>query len=607
MAKRAKRAERVEKAAAPAVVVQSPTAGSSARRSRPNLAAGVVVAVVAMVAVAIEVHRQTMFAASPSPAVTTPATMLGAPPIPVPEASTTTPAPVVARTTKKPHRTTPAPTATTRAPRSTPSPAPPRTTVALRQPRTTRGPYHAEPASPRGAQHGPHGTTSESLYFDVYRLRHSRKKGDGSLKRALERLHTLPAYKSYGKLKAPVHRYSASILFAGGKAMSSNRRSSLPHGKSVEVIDAPSLVLPTEQRKGWAAYNPSIVSVPWGSRTALLAVFRVSDFNLCSWNGRAKLPIAPRQKTLTSRVVATIFLANFEVAVPQHDIEGLEPQRYKCREKTGMVRMGFGDPRVFLLRGQPWLLTAVMEAQGPPEACSYRMMFCPLALPERADPAGRVRCKRKQPLRDVWGEQIARQTRGQGRRTSVHQKNWAPFADAGQLYAISTLHPLRVLHCSDTNGDCTKVDSVSSPVLRGLRKRGETRLTSGVHGGSTSFALPAPHKGKFLGVGRIAHGRTQYVPFFFVFSRNKRGKYAITHVSPLFCIASTSPAHRGLCETIQSIGGVIHEHRAMRSTEPTVVLSYGANDCEAKVALVPLARIYELLKLSHTGRELKKR
>mmetsp|Transcript_78595 Transcript_78595/g.220265 ORF Transcript_78595/g.220265 Transcript_78595/m.220265 type:complete len:104 (+) Transcript_78595:2-313(+) len=94
---------------------------------------------------------------------------------------------------------------------------------------------------------------------------------------------------------------------------------------------------------------------------------------------------------------------------------------------------------------------------------------------------------------------------------------------------------------------------------------------------------------ELLGIGRVARGNTRYALFFHtVFQVNNTEAFAISRVSPLFCFASVSPPHAGLCETIQFAGGLV-----VRGD--TLVVTYGTNDCEAKVAFVPMRRVQELL------------
>mmetsp|Transcript_53950 Transcript_53950/g.145370 ORF Transcript_53950/g.145370 Transcript_53950/m.145370 type:complete len:204 (+) Transcript_53950:3-614(+) len=188
-----------------------------------------------------------------------------------------------------------------------------------------------------------------------------------------------------------------------------------------------------------------------------------------------------------------------------------------------------------------------------------------------------------------------------GDLAQVHQKNWCPFAAGDQLYVVFTIEPLTVLRVDPISGKCTQVSEV--PVLamdtfHASKPRNDAlHTTFGVHGGSPYIRLPEPHSGELLGIGRVTRGNTRYTLFFhtIVTNRGRRvgeassQRFSVSRASSLFCIASTTIAHAGLCETIQFAGGLALQ-------DDNLVITYGANDCEAKVAFVPLRRVLALLQ-----------
>merc|ERR1711879_455342 len=117
-------------------------------------------------------------------------------------------------------------------------------------------------------------------------------------------------------------------------------------------------------------------------------------------------------------------------------------------------------------------------------------------------------------------------------------------------------------------GECREVSETRTTAMKVFHKAatpGE-HSTMGVHGGSPLIAMSEEHGGGFLGIGRIARGNTQYALFFFTVEASKAAKradgsstegFVIARSSRIFCFASSSPHHRGLCETIQFAGGLV--------------------------------------------------
>lgn len=267
---------------------------------------------------------------------------------------------------------------------------------------------------------------------------------------------------------------------------------------------------------------------------------------------------------------------------------------------------------------EPWLIFAAVALQSDSDICFHRLMLCRLELPLGQ---GSVQCPEKLPVRFSKADEISESHRAAGRLANVHQKNWSPFVLGEELYLTFTLEPFTVLRVDPSTGICKEVSSVPVPALAVFHaaSRGEEHSTLGVHGGSPYLRLPAGGLGgpypadgfgreEFLGIGRIARGNTRYALFFFTFGprsthigsapRRRAGpdpaRFEVLRVSPVLCFASTSPSHRGLCETIQFSGGVMLDGAGRAGS--SLVVSYGANDCEAKIAFLPLSRVAALLR-----------
>eukprot|EP00928_Gymnodinium_smaydae_P044577 TRINITY_DN2971_c0_g1_i2.p1 TRINITY_DN2971_c0_g1~~TRINITY_DN2971_c0_g1_i2.p1 ORF type:complete len:496 (+),score=72.33 TRINITY_DN2971_c0_g1_i2:25-1488(+) len=420
------------------------------------------------------------------------------------------------------------------------------------------------------------------------------------LTRALAALHALPVYRKIGPLSPSMHEYGTSRLLGDQAAVTSYQKGMLLLNRNVQILDPPSMQLPVGVvKKGWAAYNPAVLPIEWRGQRSFLLTYRVSTWNLCKWDARSspldRLPVIKDKKTVTSKIAAVILNSNFEVVLPVQDIDGIAHKDHICNHHTGMRRAGVDDGRLFMLSGQPWLLFAAVALKGERSYCFHHMMLCQLELPDSE--TGQVRCLRKIPLKFGRADEISEAAKSEGRLQNVHQKNWSPFVSGDKLYLVFTVEPFTVVHVDPATGHCTQVSETPTPAMKVFHRAASPgqHSTFGVHGGSPYIQLPAPNEREHLGIGRVARGNTQYVLFFHTLvpigkpsSDSAPRQFAISRVSPLFCFASTSPAHAGLCETIQFAGGLFIE-------DDHLIVTYGTNDCEAKVAFMPLQRVLALL------------
>ena len=86
----------------------------------------------------------------------------------------------------------------------------------------------------------------------------------------------------------------------------------------------------------------------------------------------------------------------------------------------------------------------------------------------------------------------------------------------------------------------------------------------------------------------------RYTHFFYTV--DPRPPFGILAIAPEFCIASHQDPND--CETIQFAGGL-----ALQGDDRLVV-SYGVNDCEAKLATFPLDRVWAALRPLTAGGEV---
>ena len=83
----------------------------------------------------------------------------------------------------------------------------------------------------------------------------------------------------------------------------------------------------------------------------------------------------------------------------------------------------------------------------------------------------------------------------------------------------------------------------------------------------------------------------------FWYALDAKPPFAIVGASPEFCLAS--PQDAAECESVQFISGLAHEAApgtANHSGGPTLLLAYGVNDCEARVASIPVQKVWSMLE-----------
>ena len=94
--------------------------------------------------------------------------------------------------------------------------------------------------------------------------------------------------------------------------------------------------------------------------------------------------------------------------------------------------------------------------------------------------------------------------------------------------------------------------------------------------------------------------RGRYTHFFYTLS--PRAPYRLLATSAEFCVsAAQSPRD---CESIQFISGLALQPAARRAVDAQgqqrngtrLIMSYGVNDCEARLLFLPLERVWKLLK-----------
>lgn len=432
------------------------------------------------------------------------------------------------------------------------------------------------------------------LFFQYAILGSAQEAGAATLDRAGSH-----GVFDFGELKTSGNSYSTEKLMGTSAAMSARLGELLIHGAAVEVLNVSSRLLHRPpKKKTWALYNPSLLPLRWRGEDVFLMTYRAGTWNLCAWDGRgspvASLPRVEGRNQATSRVMAAITRRDFSPLVPVHEIGMQKFQEHSCTHSTGMRRVGIDDGRLFSLRGKPFVLFAGVAPALQDYPCQHRQYLCPLEMPDEASnnlKELKVKCLQKVLLTFDFADQLSEKMLAQDRLGSVHQKNWMPFVVGDQLFLVFTVEPLRVMRVDTTTGRCLEISLAKTPALVALHNAERDEFRG--HGGPALVALPPTLGSGLLGLARVQAGNLLYTHFFFTLDvpddPSASNPFTISRVSRLLCIESSLPGHEGFCEVIQFVGGIFIEN-------DTLVLTYGANDCEPRATALPLSHVLAMLR-----------
>ena len=73
-----------------------------------------------------------------------------------------------------------------------------------------------------------------------------------------------------------------------------------------------------------------------------------------------------------------------------------------------------------------------------------------------------------------------------------------------------------------------------------------------------------------------------------------RPPYRLLATSGEFCIGAQHDAND--CESVQFVSGIAPSWAPTPQASTELLLSYGINDCEAKVARIPIAQVWGMLR-----------
>jgi hypothetical protein len=195
-------------------------------------------------------------------------------------------------------------------------------------------------------------------------------------------------------------------------------------------------------------------------------------------------------------------------------------------------------------------------------------------------------------------------------RFNIRFRNWNPFVYQGEIHQVYSFDPHIIVKPNMETGETTVVhssflsDSSRSEVHASHFKRSWKERGKEIHGGTNVVHLP--EKNLYMGIMRVFYSRTQYTNFFYSFQDSP--PFAVQAVSTEFCLSrSRNPEIKKrkkrmlFCETLQILMGLeVNEERTH------FILTYGVNDCDARLAMVKIDAVFKLLRdveTEHAGKE----
>lgn len=257
------------------------------------------------------------------------------------------------------------------------------------------------------------------------------------------------------------------------------------------------------------AYNPSII---YDNDGKLVTIVRVSTplFNYESMN---YFDLIDKYKSvLNIHNTSHIFLYDL------YNIENIRPVlKTNISNVCNTTPNGFEDPRLFKFQNKIWI---IMSFRGKiPEKniiCGHHQVICPLS-----DPSNIVKLKYNKSLEI--------------------EKNWLPFEHNGELYAIYSIIPYRVIKINSDTGKC--VNFYYEDV-----KNKNIILSDGVGGGSAPVLAKIKNIECFLVMG---HSRQHNIGF------RKNFFFTISPTPPFRLLEMSSEIHLDPANNIEFGSGLV--------------------------------------------------
>jgi hypothetical protein len=305
------------------------------------------------------------------------------------------------------------------------------------------------------------------------------------------------------------------------------------------------------QHRYHGMFNPGICATEGGNFDVLL---RVSSFCACSGAFKGSPPYSATVYRATMSPEGRLSELNI-VPLPYDTL------RQCTNSATGSQKNnGVEDPRIFVFKGERW---GAANCNGV-DKCIPKMCIWKLS-----DPSSTF--KILNPPKEYTSRYRA-------------EKNWSPFEHGGRLLFEYLVNPHIIFECNTETGDCTFVSKTKCPtdIPELWGNAPPIRINNDEYLGLCHRWLPTSvfmrSMGRLFGDGRP-------------YSRNYLHYFYIFEASPPFKIKSITNAFKlgDADEKVQFACGMC------RDDKDSIVVSYGENDCDAKIAAYKLKNILALM------------
>jgi len=361
--------------------------------------------------------------------------------------------------------------------------------------------------------------------------------------------------------------------------------------------------------KEFRAYNPTIVPIKdpqGGFNGGFWVLARISNWSLCNWTGDGRpysdYPDTRHPHAIFEEYHSHIAMQRFGPRLAPQGPARLINLSRELWDRTrapfaDIVRQGIEDPRAFMTPAGPVVLVTYGAQPGYSDeaSCSHSARRL---IPEGEE----VRTFRQAILSvafvndaDEQGQQDALTssdflTLDVAFDAAAHQKNFMPFEHDGELYAIYQLVPtVKIVHLDQATGEShLAFESESPPELLAI-----TRDRKAVRGGSP--VVWVEHERIHLAVAHISRGKNAYTHVFVALSDDK--PFDVLAVSGEWCFSHKESFGVGgavelLCEGVQFVSGL-----ALAGHDSRLVLTFGVNDCDARIVSLTWKQVLEKLRL----------
>jgi len=297
--------------------------------------------------------------------------------------------------------------------------------------------------------------------------------------------------------------------------------------------------------QGWndfRAYNPSVTFCR--EQSQLYYSYRVSNYTMCR-----ELPntlFFPKRDQIKSFIV-----------ISSEDGRVFAVQLPSNLSSPGCVQ-GFEDPRTFIHNGKFYIVANVHSRLN----CDTQMFLVSFPLTDLTDNTNFTQ------VQSIAPSQIIPLETSNPRDRNQMQKNWMPFVHQNRICFVYSVNPHIVYKCDESTGECVKLAETTNPTI-----------STSIRGGS-QIQL---YKDRYIA---FTHKRdaNRYSTQIYAFSPTY--PFHITHMTDDFMFATGANLSNLL---VQFVAGFDIKN-------DVAYVTYGEQDCHAKVCKIPMQRIMAALK-----------